>query len=205
MADTLDVLSLAEGYACLRQGSSTANATTIEFLVTAVSRRLDRGVGPIVTRTLTSETYDGVGTFIQLQSWPVSSVTTVVEDGTTLTTDDWYIDKEKGLLYRQSNGLDWTWSHSTSNRRDTVAVTYVAGRYANTAAVDHLYKEGARLMLRHLWRSEEWNVNGMGVQDFDVPQVAFPSFAVPKAVIDWFGPLWRESSRDTAKARGGFV
>lgn len=205
MADTLDILTLAEAQSCLRQGSSTANDTTIALLVTAVSRRIDRAIGPVVTRTLTAETYDGVGTFIQLLSWPVSSVTTVVEDGTTLTTDDWYIDKEKGLLYRQNNGLDWSWAHTVSNHRDTVAVTYVAGRYADTASVDAYYKEGARLMLRHLWRSEEWNVNGLGVQDFDVPMVAFPSFSVPKAVIDWFGPLWRESSRDTAKARGGFV
>lgn len=201
MADTLDVLTLAEGYACLRQGSSTANATTITYLITAVSRRLDRGVGPIVRRTLTAETYDGEGTFIQLASWPVSSVTTVTEDGTTLTSDDYYIDSEKGLLYRIQGDYDYRWELG----RDNVEVTYIAGRYASTATVDEDYKQGARLMLRHLWRSEEWNVNGLGVQDFDVPQVAFPSFSVPKAVIDWFGPLWRESSRDTAKARGGFV
>ena len=201
MADTLDVLTLAEGYACLRQGSSTANATTIAALITAVSRRLDRGVGPIVRRTLTAETYDGEGTFIQLAHWPVTSVTSVVEDGTTLTSDDYYIDTEKGLLYRIQGEFDWRWEIG----RDNVEVTYIAGRYASTATVDEDYKQGARLMLKHLWRAEEWNVNGLGVQDFDVPQVAFPSFSVPKAVIDWFGPLWRESSRDTAKARGGFV
>lgn len=201
MADTLDVLTLAEGYACLRQGSSTANATTITYLITAVSRRLDRGVGPIVRRTLTAETYDGEGSFIQLKSWPVTSVTTVTEDAVTLTSDDYYIDTEKGLLYRIQGDYDYVWKCG----RDNIEATYIAGRYASTATVDEDYKQGARLMLRHLWRSEEWNVNGLGVQDFDVPQVAFPSFSVPKAVIDWFGPLWRESSRDTAKARGGFV
>ena len=76
---------------------------------------------------------------------------------------------------------------------------------ASTATVDAWYKHGARLLLRHQWRSEQWNTQGIGATDYEVPQVAFPSFSIPKAVIDWYGPLWRLASRDPSRPTGGFV
>lgn len=210
MAATLDVLTLAEARTALRQGAGTANDTVIANLVTAASLRLDQGVGPIVTRTIVGDTYDGLsaewapgrgGSIIQLRSWPVGTVTTVTEDGVTLADTGWYIDTETGQLFRILGRVDYPWSAG----RDNVAVTYTAGRFTDTASVDWFYKEGAVLLLRHLWGSEQWAPPSTAAAEFDAPQVRYPSFAVPRAVIDWFGPLWRQSSRDTAEPRGGFV
>lgn len=201
MAATEDILTLAEGQAALRQGTSTANDTTIALLITASSIAIDRGIGPVVRRTVTADTFDGEGVFIQLRSWPVTTVTTVVEDGTTLTSDQYLIDYEKGQLYRRNGDYDYPWEIG----RDNIEVTYTAGRFASTATVDAWYKHGCRLLLRHQWRSEQWNTQGIGATDYEVPQVAFPSFSIPKAVIDWYGPLWRLASRDPSKPTGGFV
>jgi hypothetical protein len=201
VAQTEDILTLAEGRSALRQGASTANDTDITLLITACSISIDRGIGPVVRRTITADTFDGEGTFLQLRSWPVVSVTTVVEDGTTLTSDQYLVDYEKGQLYRRDGDYDYPWEIG----RDNVEVTYVAGRFASTSTVDAWYKQGCRLLLRHQWRSEQWNTSGIGVTDYEVPQVAYPSFSIPKAVIDWYGPLWRLASRDPSKPTGGFV
>ena len=201
MAQTEDILTLAEGRSALRQGASTANDTEITLLITACSIAIDRGIGPVVRRTITADTFDGEGTFLQLRSWPVVSVTTVVEDNVTLTSDQYLVDYEKGQLFRRSGDYDYPWEIG----RDNITVTYVAGRFASTATVDAWYKQGARLLLRHQWRSEQWNTSGITAQDFEVPQVAYPSFSIPKAVIDWYGPLWRLASRDPSKPTGGFV
>lgn len=196
MADALDILTLAEGKAALRQGTVTANDTDIELLITAASTIIDRGVGPVVRRTITNEVHDGEGQMLQLEWWPVSTVTTVIEDGITLAPSAYHADLDRGQVWRRLSDWDYPWEVGRAN----VAFTYIAGRFANTAAVTPFFKAGARLLLRHLWRSEQWNVTGLGPQEFDVPQVAFPTYAVPKAVADWFGPQWRES-----RGRGGFV
>lgn len=198
MAEATDVLTLAEARAALNQGSAqTNNDTRIAALVSAISQRLDDssdGVGPIVTRIEPEATYDGEGTAIQLNSWPVSSVTSVTEDAIALTSVQYHLDGEKGLLYRRDGDYDDNWCVG----RDNVAVVATVGRYASTATVTEFYKQGARLLLKHLWRAEQWNVDGIGAGDFDVPQVAFPSFSIPNAVKDWFGGEWRGK-------KGGFV
>jgi hypothetical protein len=205
VAATEDILTLAEGRSALRQGTSTANDTDIALLITASSVAIDRGIGPVVIRTITSDSYDGEErrrqSMIQLRYWPVVTMTTVVEDGTTLAAGDYHVDKEKGQVWRRSGDDDYWWEDG----RDNLVFTYTAGRYAATANVDPWYKHGCRLLLRHQWRSEQWNTQGIGATDYEVPQVAFPSFSIPKAVIDWYGPLWRLASRDPSRPTGGFV
>ena len=54
-------------------------------------------------------------------------------------------------------------------------------------------------MLQHQWRARQWNTSGVGTGDFQVPQVAFPAYSVPNAVVEWFGSEWRDTKR------GGFA
>ena len=190
MATAVDVLTLTEARTALSQGASyTGDDTTIAAWVTAISLRLDApdGVGPIVRRTISAEKVDGAGTGVQLKHWPVYSVTSVTEDNTTLTASDYLIDEDTGILWRQSGSNDYPWCEGRNN----IEVTYIAGRFAATANVDEFYKRGAVLLLRHMWRSEQWNAQGLTNSDYDVPQVAFPGFGIPNAVKEWFGATWR--------------
>lgn len=156
---TNDVLSSAEALAAV---NLTADSTgRLVILTSAVSQQLDELCGPVVQRTVTAETHDGGSTFIALDERPVASVTTVTEyAGTTSTTltaesntsktgNDYFLDTG-GVIRRRSGGGDSRFPTGRGN----VAVTYVAGRAANTAAVDAKFKQAAAMMLRNLWVSE---------------------------------------------------
>ena len=199
---TLDWVTLTEAKTVLRLTSTTANDTELTALITAVSQRLDQAVGPVVIRTVTAETYDGAWQpMLQLNYWPVAAITTVVETtavgaSTTLTSAQYLCDYEKGQLWRRTGNWDYGWYIG----RENVAVTYTAGRFADTASVDGWWKQGAYMVLQQMWRSRQWAAPGVApTGDFQVPQVAYPAMSFPKAVVEWFGKEWRE------KDRGGFA
>ena len=164
MADTLDIVTLAEGRAAVNlHASDTSQDTEVAAYITAVSRRIDALAGPVVVRTITAETHDGGTDRIELAYYPVSSITTLTEyvatTGTVLTAEvvgsataatNYVVDTRQGIITRRSGGYDWTFPVG----RDRVVVTYVAGRAANTTAVDPLFKTAANVMLAHNWRRE---------------------------------------------------
>lgn len=169
MADTLDVVTLAAAKAGINMpAATTAHDTELARQITAVSRIIDDVCGPVVQRTITGELHDGGRTFVTLRRRPVASITTVKEarGGTpeTLTAQSYgsstggyfapTYDKDPALLAgdieRRNGGLAYRWWPG----RDVVQVTYVAGRYANTAAVDARFAEAACAVLRRLWKRE---------------------------------------------------
>lgn len=191
---TLDVITLAEGRAAINMhASDTSQDTEIAAYITAVSQRLDQVVGPVVVRTVTAETHDGIGSTIQLHHYPVSTITTVTEyvgaTGTVLTAEtvgaattanDYALDARYGILTRRSGAADTYFSLG----RSRVVVTYVAGRFATTAAVSPLFKTAATVMLAHIWRRE---------QSSD-PMTAYQrshGIAIPRVVRDLLGDEWR--------------
>lgn len=194
MADTLDIITLAEGRAAVNlHASDTSQDTEVAAYITAVSRRLDQAVGPVVVRTITAETHDGTGAFVRLHHPPVSSVTSVTEylatTGTVLTAEavgvattanNYTLDARYGILTRRSGGTDTSWSYG----RSRVVVTYVAGRYTNTGSVDALFKSAASIMVAHLWRREQASE----------PMTAYQrshGTAIPKVVREMLADEWR--------------
>lgn len=197
MADTLDLISLAEGKSAVNIASAdTSQDTELAAYITGVSRRIDTLCGAVVNRTITSETHwQGGGAFIDLKYRPAYSVTTVTEydtsgTSTTLTAESVSSKPANGYLldttplvpyriYRRESG-----GPSLFPAGGAVVVTYVAGRYATTAAVDEVFKRAAAIMLAQLWRREQ----GIGSETFgavtDFPGQIIPTFAVPRAVLE---------------------
>lgn len=195
-ADTLDVLSQAEVKAVLVDGGAPRTSDdALSQINTAIARRLDRLCGAVVQRTVTGERHNGGSCEIWLRQGPASAFTSVVEwqgtNSTTLTAEtlgtlpaDAYLAEQhptvptlySGRIWRRSNGWDWPFYVGHGN----VVVTYSAGRYATTAAVDDRFKEAAAIMLRNFWRS----IAPSAIQDgeFDIPISSFPRFAIPNAV-----------------------
>lgn len=199
MSDTLDVVTLAEAKALLNIGASdTTKDTALALKITAVSRRLDRLCGPIVQRTVTDEVHPGGCPSIRVRRWPVASFTTVTEyDATvsqTLTLEDFDTQPTDGYLPERwestptavFNGVIWRRASGCGSwfpcGPEAVKVTYVAGRAANTAAVDAVFKEAAGIALKNVWRTMESAVQSLG--EFDVPAQNFPVSMVTKAVRD---------------------
>ena len=197
MADTLDVITLAEGKSAVNIASSdTSQDTELAGYITAVSRRLDSLCGPIVVRTITAENHLTNGeNRVRLRVVPINSITAVEEydsQGTLLTLtgetktskpgDAYLVDPTttvRQYLVRRSYGLNYTFPPS-----GWLHVDYVAGRYDTTALVDPVFKQAAAIMIANLWRREQ----GVGSNTFgnagDMFNPLIPTFAVPRAVLE---------------------
>lgn len=170
MADTLDVLTIAEARTAVGLGTSTAQDTPLAAWVTAISRQLDRLCGPIVKRTISNEAHYGThgARSITVDYPPIYTTPgiTLTEYGTTgtglvLTAEDFDTKPTSGyLLTRRRDGgytgrIERRASGATMWFDDSVVITYDAGRYADTASVDALFKQAASMMLRAAWVGEQ--------------------------------------------------
>jgi hypothetical protein len=203
VADTYDLLTLAEGKSVIRVDTTDISYDdVIVRLITTVSRRLDEAIGPTVQRSVTDERHDGGRPRIELQYGPVSAVTAVTEYQSTVPVllteevpglepvDAWYGERYapnrrlySGIIARRLGGFPYNFWCGAGN----VVCTYTAGRSASTGAVDARIKEGAAVTLKNWWRTYEQSVGGMG--EFDVPHVNFPTFAIPAAVREMLHDL----------------
>lgn len=202
MADTRDLLTLAEAKQALRigAGDSTEDDLLASY-ITAVSRELDRVAGHTVALTVTDELHDGTNSSgrgyrrkIILRHRPVIAVTTVIEhrsgnpltltpESTTQQPVDAYLADRydpdpalfNGHIRRRTSGEDAWFEYGRQN----IAVTYTAGRVASTSDVDARFKHAARITLENLWRDREPGLEAQG--EFDVPRQSFPTFALPNA------------------------
>lgn len=166
MADLLDILDEAEAKRAAfgTDAAAAAHTEQVARANTAVSRRIDALVGPVVQRTVT-EYHNGGGGSIYPYKTPVVSVTTVTEwDGsaqTPLTADTWgtagaadgYSTDGTGHSFRILRQTSGSGSAFLAGDR-SVRLVYVAGRFATTADVDELFKEAAAEVLRRLWNRE---------------------------------------------------
>ena len=172
----------------------------LAFANTAVGEKLADAVGPIVYGRLLRSCMTGAATSSTLNSSPVQSVVSVVEydnlTAATLTAETnaskpdtaYVVDTTAGkLTRRQANG-----SARFPIGVGNIAVTYVAGRVADTTKVDERYKTAAALMLKNVWRAWENALAQSG--EYDLPHLSFPSFFVPKAVKELLGDQWRSGS-----------
>lgn len=200
MADTLDIVTLSEAKDGLNLNNTTRYDDELALWITAVSRRLDQLVGPVVQRTVSTEAHTGGDHEIYLAQHPISSITSVTEyhggDGTTARTLTAETNASKPLhaykttpysadrtllgskLRRRSSNADAIFEPGDEN----IEVTYVAGRAATTAAVDERYKIGASLILQHLWHTQRPDTTTVGTGEFEVPTQRTPRWAIPRAV-----------------------
>ncbi len=195
-----DLLSLEDALAAVRLSAShTVHVARLQGYVSAVSAAVDELVGPVVVRTVTGEQHPGGGETVRLRRTPVSSVTTVktwsAGAATTLTAESLaasggYLAEphpddptlRSGVLRRRSLWSSILWEAGT------VEVTYVAGRYASTAAVAGTrFHTAAVLALQNMWQGVADSV--AVINEFEQPVSAFPAVVLPRAVRDL---LWSD-------------
>lgn len=193
-----DILTESEAREFAGGIDSTRYSTAfINAWIEGASKAMDRLVGPVVVRTLTDEAYDGGGHAILLRKWPVSSFTSVTEyDGTasqalTLETN---AVKPAEAYYPEPYEQDPTLYDRTVRRRSSdadslfpvgrgnVVVTYVAGRFADTASVDERFKKATGLLLQNLFRAVQAAPSQVGVSFEDVTPSFLPGFGYPRVV-----------------------
>lgn len=198
MSET-NIITVAEAKQAL-QISETSNTDDqlLASLVGSISSRLDQACGPVVQRTITGELHDGGRTTIWLHHYPVISVTQCREySGTTYDTltehsngvegtNEFLLDRDSGKLTSYSNGLESYFTYGKKN----ITVTYEAGRYTDTASVDPLFKDAAKIFLSHVYRMGY----GLGTDTYgayDAGQAPV-SYALPNRVKDLLGDEIRD-------------
>lgn len=195
---TLDVVTLSEAKATLSLNEGeTRHDDRLRRLITAVSLQLDELVGPVVNRTITGELHDGGDWWITPRFTPMSSISSLVE----------YVSTTAVTLAAETNAskpangyvVESDWVHDVRVRRrsgDTdlrfecgrrnIALSYVAGRAATTAAVDGRFKEAAGMTLLHLWTGSS-PTYARSQQFGDRPDgngSPVPGWLVPRAVLE---------------------
>lgn len=197
---TDDLLTAAEARRFVGLGTADlTRGTLLAQYVTLASRALVTRVGTIIYGTVT-ELQSGGGPHVYLAHHPVKQINQVVEyDNTTastLTAESNSSKSATGYVVNLTNGrVTRRNDNSTANFPtgiDNVSITYVAGRYAATADVDDRYKTACGLILKNAWRAQEMNMGS--VDEFDVPQAAFPRFGIPNAVKDILADEWHYGS-----------
>lgn len=190
-----DLLTLEQAQDAVRVNrSNTVHAGRLTTLVTAVSVAIDELVGPVVKRTITGETHRSGCSAVWLRYTPVASITTVKVwqqgVGTTLAAEtlassggylaEMHPDDPallSGVLLRRSGWSSILWEQGT------VEVTYVAGRYDNTAAVAGTrWQQAAVLALSNAWQGIVDTVASVG--EYEQPVSAFPAVVLPRSVRD---------------------
>lgn len=143
-----DLTTLALTKAMLGISGSTED-TILTRLVSSVSARMERYIGRTITSaTYTAEIVDSVGqTRIQLRQYPITSVTTVVEDGTTLSASDYTTDANVGQLIRLSGTTEIPWASGSR----IITVTYVAGY----STVPKDLEDAATQQAAHEWQKSK--------------------------------------------------
>lgn len=199
---TLDVLSQDEADRALKIGASdNSNDPRIISAVTAISLRLDELCGPIVVRTITAEEHHDLDrtTHLWVRERPVSSFTTVTEydrSGSSTTLSAETVSSKPAAAYRadrsEGTGTLTGKIHRRSSGQgayfgESVAVTYVAGRYTTTALVAPLFKEAASVALINWWQQVLAQPGGPSTPDLDYPTYRFPRQAIPQAALDILG------------------
>jgi hypothetical protein len=189
MADTLDVLTLAEGHTAINLPSAnTDHDTELAQQITAVSAILDAEVGCVVQRAVTDEIHDGGGGSLVTNLWPVSTFTTVTDDlaGTPTAITAYRKEPYDRAPALFSGRLELNSGALFTAGRWNVKVTYTAGRYANTAAVAPRFKTCAASILRRLWKRESgtWAQSPEFFENFDTQAANSGFYRVAKPIID---------------------
>lgn len=178
-----DIVTTAETKTHLNITDSSSD-TELGGFISAATAVVERYVGAVVNRSVT-EVFDGGRAVLPLSHTPISSITSVTDSGTALTSSDYAFNSVSGVLTRVAGSfpLAFLWGVQS------VSVTYVAGRVAATADVAGSYPDfrlAALIIIQHMWETQRPAAQGaftQGTDDYD-PRY---SFSIPRRAIELLG------------------
>lgn len=177
----LPIVSLADTKAHLNITTSTDDEE-LRRTIAVASEAAESYCNRVFRRQTVTEYHDGGKQAVLLRQAPVLSITTVVENGTTLTSTDYTADLNAGLVYRGSAAAPWQWYYGIQ----VVVITYVAGYTDPPQAAQQAVLE----LTRHLWQTQRGNVALPSLGGADDPigwgQTAF---SMPNRVRELLDPL----------------
>lgn len=154
------IVSVAEVIAHLRAAgtiTTDSDLADLRWLARVATDAVQLDLGRTYVRTTKVDTLDGGKTVLILLDYPVLSVTSVVEDGTTLASTDYTVNLRLGHLQRGSSLAPRRWSRGYQN----VVVTYVVG----SAVVPPIVRKVALNGIERMWQTSRQALHP-GVEPF---------------------------------------
>ena len=136
----------------------------LRAFILAATGLIEGVVGPLSRRPVSAEVHHGGRGIVMMKQAPVLEVTGCRENGVTLSSDNYSVDPESGVLTRTSGYLAYTWYNGFNN----VSVDYIAGRSIIPADLAHAVLE----LVRHLWTTQRGSIRRSGTDDY-VPGAGF--------------------------------
>lgn len=127
--------------------TSTADLAQLRWLCQAITEAVEGDLGRVLVRRSVTETHDGRTGPLILNSTPVISITSVVEDGVTLAAGDYVLKTSAGLLYRGTSTAPTSWSCGIQN----VTVTMVCGYLTPPAVARKVAMNG----IERMWQASQ--------------------------------------------------
>lgn len=124
VADSLGGLVVLSDMQAFLGASAASSQDDVRACILVASDAVEKYTGRKWRRQTVTETYDGGRTALNLRSTPVLSVTSVTESGSTVTSGNYVLDAQAGLLHRGTTAGTWPWMPGVQN----VTVTYVVGQ-----------------------------------------------------------------------------
>jgi hypothetical protein len=178
-----DIVALADAKAQLNITDTSSDAELAGY-ISAVTRPVEKYVGPVIHRNVT-EVFDGGRTTMILSQIPVVSITSVTEGGTLVAASGYTVAKDSGVLTRVAGVAPV----ATVPGVQSVSVLYVAGQAADTTAVTanlgHI-RLAALIILQHMWETQRPAGGGpfsQGQDDYD-PRY---SYSIPRRALELLG------------------
>lgn len=154
--------------------TSTTHDEELRSMIEGIAGALEPYTGAVVRRTEV-QVFDGGRCELLLAHTPLISVTSVVDDGTTLAASDYTVNTASGVLTRLSGSFPYPFRPGVQS----VTVTYVAGQVSVPAKV----RMAALIVLQHLWETQRPAAAGpfsQGSDDFD-PRY---SYSIPRRALE---------------------
>lgn len=133
--------------------TDVAHDAMLEVRANAVTEEIERETGRVFVSRSITQTLDGPGgPLLYLRGYPVTAVSSFTLDGDAVSSEDYVLDADAGILKRESG----VWTAGVGN----YVITYTAG-YARASLPSSVLTLGAELLrARYL----TWSANGDAFQ-----------------------------------------
>jgi hypothetical protein len=166
--------------------TNTSSDTKLQRWITSNSKRFANVCGRVFPEENVSEVFrqnyagwcapGAGGSGLVLTRRPVTNVSSVTEDTSVLTTDDYEVDYSAGMLYRLAGGARSYW------RGRSITVVYSAGFYPIPEDV----QQAILTLMAHKWASQgrdpllrSFSIENVGAEAYWVPLAAGSAADLP--------------------------
>ena len=151
----------------------TSKDSLYELLIESCTAAAEKYLGRnIIARTITEEPHDKQGSktkYLQVQEYPITSITSIVEDGQAIDQSILKLDKYNGIIKKPTN---W---------KGVVLITYIAGLASDTASVPKNIQLAIWQWVKEILRMQEsCNIKGETLGDYSVSY--YEEHAIPTQV-----------------------